>query len=64
MTTKEKNIRIIEFSGNTEDRENWSEKFLVNERLKGFHLLLISSGQKRELTRCKLKKNMIEQLEV
>ena len=42
MTTEEKSIRTIEFSGKKKDKEGWPEKFLTRGRFKGKYMLFLS----------------------
>ena len=41
MSTEEKSIRVIEFTGKQADWEGWSEKFLARGKRKGYKKLLL-----------------------
>lgn len=43
MSTEEKSIRIIEFSGKQGDWDGWSEKFLARAKRKGYKKLLLGT---------------------
>ena len=44
MSTEEKSICIIEFSGKKTDSDSWSEKFLLHGKQKGYKKLLVSAS--------------------
>ena len=46
ITTEEKSIHIIEFSGKKKDWEGWFKKFFARERHKDYCTLLISADQR------------------
>ena len=48
MTTEEKRIQIIQFSGKTEDWEGWSEECLTIRKQKGHLMLLIGADQSQQ----------------
>ena len=45
MTSEEKSLRIIEFSGSTQDWDVWSEKFKVRGKRKGSTKLLTGKAK-------------------
>ena len=44
MSNEEKRIHVIEFLSKKTDWENWSKKFLLHGKRKGYKKLIVSSG--------------------